>query len=246
VQRRTLAAILIGASVGSVIAIGALALVASRVIETGVDLDVVDAATQRGRATFAVGEGAMDLFITVVGALGGALLGAIAYAIGKEASPESPRVSLTPLVVVGAVIGAVVGFAVARAALGIAATREAEVVTVSVFRAAIAALVAGSVTGGIIGGTIERVSRPETLALGGEAWPSSPVAFMKDAARAMGLPALAILLGAGVIAVFARILLEASHGVALILFGGAAAVVLGGAAFVASHPPRPGGNGDEF
>jgi hypothetical protein len=210
-----------------------------------VELTVVDAAAQRGRASFTVGEGAMDLFITVVGALGGALLGAIAYAIGKEASPDSPRVSLTPLVLVGAVIGAVVGFGVARAALGIAASREVELVTVSVFRAAIVALVAGGATGGIIGGTIERVSRPETLALGGEAWPSSPLAFMRDAAQAMGLPALAILLGAGVIAGFARILLDAPHEVALILFGGAAAAVLAVAAFVASHPPRPRGNGED-
>lgn len=244
-QRRTLAAIVIGAALGAVLAIGVLAVVASRVIESGVELTVVDEVTQRGRAVFRVGEGAMDLLVVVAGAVGGSLLGAIAYAIGREASPDSPRVSLAPLILVGGVIGAVVGFAVARAALGIAASREAEVVTVSVFRAAVVALVTGGAAGGIIGGTIERVSRPETLALGGEAWPSSPLAFAKDAARAMGLPALAILLGGAVIAVFARVLLDAPREAALILFGGVAALVLAAAAFIASHPPRAGGDTDE-
>lgn len=239
-QRRTLVAIIIGAVLGGVIALFSLALVAPLVIESGIGLTVIDAVGQQGRAMFTVGEGAMDLFIVVIGALGGALLGSIAYAIGREASPDSPRVSLAPLIVVGAAIGALIGFAVARAALGIAATREGEVVTVSVFRATVVALIAGGATGGIIGGTIERVARPETLALGGEAWPSSPLAFLKDAARAMGPPALAILLSGAVIALFARVLLDAPRGAALVLFGGVAALVLVGAAFIASHPPRPG------
>ena len=191
---------------------------------------------------FVVGEGAMDLLIAVSGAIAGAVLGGVAYAVGKESAPDSPRISLVPLAVLGAAIGTVIGFAVARASLGIAAGREAELVTVSVFRAAMVALIAGGATGGVIGGTVERLSRPEAFAFGGQAWPVSPVAFFREATRAAGLPALAVLVAVGMVAGLAWVLLEASHGVGLIVFGGAAAVVLFGAAFIASHPPRGGGD----
>lgn len=232
-QRRTVSAIVIGAVVGGIVALAVLALAASRVVRHGVDL-------VGGGAAFRVSEGAMDLLIVVGGALAGLLLGAIAYAVAKQAGPDSPRVSLPPLLILGAVIGATIGFGVARAALGIAADRSAEIATVSVFRAALVALISGGATGGIIGGTVERLSRPEAFAFGGEAWPASPVVFARDALRAMGLPALGMVLAVGIVFGLSRVLLDATKEVALIVFGGVAAVVLFGAAFIASHPPRRG------
>jgi hypothetical protein len=234
VQRRTVSAIAIGAVLGGVIALAVLALSASRVIESGVDL------TAGGQPVFQVGEGAMDLLIAIAGALSGALLGAIAYAIGNESAPDSPRVSLAPLLILGAVIGAVIGFGVARAALGIAADRNAEIATVTVFRAAMVALAAGAVSGGVIGITVERLSRPEAFSFGGEAWPTSPLDFSREALRAMGLPVLGMVLTVAVVFGLSRVLLDASKEVGLIVFGGVAAVVLFGAAFMASHPPRRG------
>lgn len=233
-QRRTLAATAIGAVLGAIVAVSVPALAASRVIRTGAEL------TASGEAVFRVGEGAMDLLIVIAGALAGMLLGAIAYAVGKEASPDSPRVSLAPLLILGAVIGAVIGFGVARAALGLAADRGAEIATVSVFRAAMVALAAGGVTGAIIGLTVERLSRPEAFAFGGEAWPRSPVEFARDAMRAMGLPALGMVLAVAIVFGLSRVLLDASKEVGLVVFGGVAAIVLFGAAFIASHPPRRG------
>ena len=233
-QRRTFAAIAIGALLGGIVALAVLALAAGRVVLTGVELG------DGGGAVFRVSEGAMDLLIVVAGALAGALLGAVAYAVGKEASPDSPRVALTPLIVLGAVIGAVVGFGVARSALGLAADRFDEVATVTVFRAALVALVSGGVAGGIIGGTVERLSNPAALAFGGEAWPRSPVEFTRDALSAMGLPALGMVTAVAIVFGLSRILLDASKEVALIVFGGVAALVLFGAAFIASHPPRRG------
>jgi hypothetical protein len=231
VQRRTLAAAVVGALLGGVLSIAVLALAASRVIGGGVQ-------TGGGGTTFFVGEGAMDLLILIGGTLGGALLGAVGYAIARETAPDGPRVAPAPLLILGAVVGAVVGFAVARAGLGIAAQRTAEIVTIPVFRAAVVALIAGGTTGGLIGATVERLSRPEAFAFGGEAWPSSPVEFIRDAVRAVGLPTLGILVAVGVVFGLSRLLLDAPKEVGLIVFGGVAAVVLFGAAFIASHPPR--------
>ena len=233
-QRRTVAATLIGALLGGITALAVLAAAAGRVVLSGVTR------SEAGTAVFEVSEGAMDLLIVVAGALAGALLGAVAYAVGKETSPDSPRVSLTPLLILGAFIGAVIGFGVARSALGITADRFGEVATVSVFRAALVALVSGGVAGAIIGGTVERLSRPEAFAFGGEAWPRSPIEFARDAFRAMGLPALGLVLAVGIVFGLSRVLLDASKEVGLIVFGGVAAVVLFGAAFIASHPPRRG------
>ena len=233
-QRRTLSAISIGTIAGGIVALAVLAVAASRVVQNGVAL------SDTGGAVFRVSEGSMDLLIVAAGALVGTLLGGIAYAVGKQASPNSPRVSLAPLLILGGVIGAVVGFGVARAALGLAADRNAEIATVSVFRAALVAMAAGGVAGGIIGLTVERLSRPEAFGFGGEAWPTSPVEFVGDAMRAMGLPTLGIVLSVAIVFGLSRVLLDASKEVGLIVFGGVAAVVLFGAALIASHPPRRG------
>jgi hypothetical protein len=141
------------------------------------------------------------------------------------------------MITVGTVVGTLVGFAAARAGLGLAADISAEVVTVSVFRASIVALTTGAVTGAVVGGTVERLARPETLALGGEAWPSR-LSFLREALVAVGLPLLAVVAGGLLVAGLAKILLDASHEAALVLFGGVGAVVLIGAVIIAANPPR--------
>lgn len=233
-QRRTWAAMIIGAVVGAVLGIGVLVLAASRLIDGGVT-------TTGGSAVFVVGEGAMHTLIAVAGAIAGALLGAIGYAVGRETDPDSTSLAPLPVVLLGTAVGAVIGFSVARAGLGLAADISSEIVTVSVFRTALVALVAGAATGGIVGGTTERLARPETLALGGEAWPSK-VGFARHALAAMGLPLLAMVVGGVLVAGLARVLLDASHGLALVLFGGIATVVLFGATIIAANPPRRNGD----
>jgi len=231
--RRTVSATALGALGGGILSLTVLALAAPAVIATGVTAD-------GGGAAFVVGEGAVHLLILVAGTLAGSLLGAISYAVAKQASPAAPRVAPVPLLILGAFVGAVVGFAVARAALGLAADRSGGIITVTVFRAALVALVAGGATGSIIGGTVERLSRPEALGFGGEAWPAGPVQFARDASRAIGLPVLSLLVGVAVVVGLARVLLDAPKEVGLVVFGGVAAVVLLGAAFIASRPPRGG------
>ncbi len=137
----------------------------------------------------------------------------------------------------GAVVGTTIGFASARLLLGIGARTELGTVSVSVFRAAIVALVAGLLTGAVVGGTVERLSRADALGFEGEAWPSSPMAFLKDAAAAVGIPVVGAIVAAVVVGGFGWLLLEVPHSTGIWLFGGFATVILIAATVIAANPP---------
>jgi hypothetical protein len=234
VPRRTWFAIFIGALVGALLGIAVLALAAARVLDGGLE------AVTNGRSTpvFQVTQGAMYLLVAVAGAVAGSILGLIGYAVGREAAPDEPRFRAGPLALIGAVVGAIIGFAATRAAVGAGGSIDDGFVILSVFRAGLVSLIAGAITGGIVGGTVERISRTEAIGIGGEAWPRSPGAFLREAAAAMGLPALGIGLGAVIVFGLSRVLLEAETEVGLVVFGGAAALILAAAAFIASRPPN--------
>lgn len=236
--RRTWFAIFIGSLVGALLGIAVLALASARVIEFG--LDAATDASGRSTPVFQVTQGAMYLLVVAAGAVSGSLLGLIGYAIGREAAPDEPRFSAAPLALIGAGVGAAIGFAATRAGINAGGDITGGLVTLSVFRAGVIALIAGAITGGIVGGTVERVSRIEALGIGGEAWPRSPGAFIRDAAAAMGLPALGIALGAVIVFGLSRVLLEAETEVGLVVFGGVAALILFGAAVIAARPPSRG------
>jgi len=237
VPRRTWFAIIIGSLVGAVLGIAVLALAAARVLEGG--LDAVTDASGHSTPVFQVTQGAMYLLVGVAGAVAGSILGLIGFAVGREAAPDEPRFSAAPLAIIGAGVGAAIGFAATRAGVGAGGDIAAGLVVLPVFRAAIVALVAGGITGGIVGGTVERISRTEALGIGGEAWPRSPGAFLRDAAAAMGLPAIGIALGAVIVFGLSRVLLESETEVGLIVFGGVAALILLGAAVIAGNPRSP-------
>jgi hypothetical protein len=237
VPRRTWFAIIIGSLVGAVLGIAVLALAAARVLEGG--LDAVTDASGHSTPVFQVTQGAMYLLVGVAGAVAGSILGLIGFAVGREAAPDEPRFSAAPLAIIGAGVGAAIGFAATRAGVGAGGDIAAGLVVLPVFRATIVALVAGGITGGIVGGTVERISRTEALGIGGDAWPRSPGAFLRDAAAAMGLPAIGIALGAVIVFGLSRVLLESETEVGLIVFGGVAALILLGAAVIAGNPRSP-------
>lgn len=216
-----------------------MAVMSGIVIDQSVGAVSLDA-LGRVRSEFVVQQGAMHILIVVAGALGGALLGLIAYGIGKSAAPDGERLSAGPVTTISTITGLVVGFAAARAAIGLAADISGGIATISVFRAVIVAVVTGVIVGGVVGGTVERISRAEFLGLEGAAWPSSPIAFMRDAVTAMGLPTLAIVAGGAIVFLLSRVLLETDKEVALVFFGGVSAIVLFGAALVAANPPNKG------
>lgn len=235
-QRRTMMAAGLGAVLGVIAALAVMALLAPRVLEQGV-ASVFDV-TGSGRAVFVVSAGATWLWTAVTGAAGGAILGAIASVIGREADPESRHLGLTSIAIMGAVIGAIVSVAAARSVLGIGASIELGVLTVSVFRALIAAVVAGAVTGAVVGLSAERLSRADALGFGGVAWPDSPGALARDVMAAMGMPLVLALGAMGFVVLLAQLILSLPHIPALVVFGGAAALVLAVGALLAAMPSR--------
>jgi hypothetical protein len=237
VRGRTWIAALLGATLGALIALAVLALAGTRIITSGVDATLLDAGNLRSRAEFVVSRGGFNLLVATAGLIGGAALGAIGSVVGREAGGDGRRLDVLPLTIIGAFVGLIAAYATATASLGAAASIDDGLITVSVFRAIGVALLAGGITGGVVGGTVERISHPEVLGLEGDAWPSNPVAFAREALTAVGFPALGAVVGIGLVYGLSTVLLEADHTLGLIVFGGVAAAVLAGAAFIAAHPP---------
>lgn len=234
---RTWAAMAVGATLGALAGIGVLAIGASLFVDQGVGA-ILLGPDSTARASFMVGQGPMHLLVLVAGAIGGSIIGIVGYAVSSAPETDARRFGVVPIGILGGVMGMVVAFASTRASLGISSSSiEGGIVTVSVFRAAVSALVAGATTGAVVALTGERLSRREVLGLEGEAWPSSPMQFMRDGMAAMGLPTLGLLLGLGIIYGLSQILLEANENAGLWLFGGLAAIVLFGAAAIAARPP---------
>ena len=97
-------------------------------------------------------------------------------------------------------------------------------------------LVSGALAGAITAGLVDRLARPETLGLGGEAWPTSPTALAGEASRAIGTPIIALVLVAGFAVALAELLLALEGTAAIVVFIVAAAAVLGGATLLAYRP----------
>jgi hypothetical protein len=228
VRRSTRTAVVVGGAFGAFLGLGAVAMSAARVLHSGVDAG----------PTFVVGQAGKYLFVVVAGALGGAVLGLVGYVVGRETDPETPRFGAGAMAVVATGIGAVAAFATFRASAGLTADIVNGVVTLTVFRAIVIGLITGAVTGAMSAGMVERVSRPAAFGFAGDAWPSSPRAFVRDSIAAVGLPILGLVIGVSAVYLFSRVLLHADDHVAVTLFGGVAALILFGAAAVAATSGR--------
>ncbi|NQV06616.1 hypothetical protein HQ535_08680 [bacterium] len=237
-HRRTIVATGLGAALGAFGGLAVLALSASRIITTGIDAVLLDAAASRARSVFVITEGGLTLLVVAAGAIAGAALAAIGYLVAKEVAPDEPLFRVGPMMGIGAAAGVIVSYAIARIGLGLSASIDGGVVTLSVFRGTVLALLVGAVTGGVVSGAIERLSSPELFKIEGQAVAAGPVDLMRRGVVAVGIPVLAVLLGAGVVAGLGYVLLEAPHQVSIILFGGLAAVLLGLATLIAANPPR--------
>lgn len=234
-QRRTLAATALGTLAGAALGLFSFAVAAGRTLDSG----VAPGGGPADATVFVVSRGAMTLLVVVAGAALGGLVSALAYAVGRLADPRQRRYPPTVLLAVGVVTGAAVAFAASRAGIGAAADSIVDgVVTVTVFRAAIVAAVSGAVTGAVVAGGVERLSRPSLYGFGGEAWPSSPAAFLRAATVAVGIPMIGMVVAFAAVFGLSRVLLAADHLVALFIFSGAAAVILFGAAAIAAREPR--------
>ena len=179
----------------------------------------------------------IGLLVFLAGAIGGLLVSAMTYAVGRAQDPDTPRFSFPVVAPVGILLPAAVSFAVVSLGLsafgtslnGIVAVPVAELVVV----AAIAGLIAGAVTVPIIDG----LSRQSSIGDANEATPSSSEAFWSDFGRAIGIPAVAIAVGALLAIGLAQVLLNAdSTAVVVSVFSVIGALILGGTTLLALRP----------
>lgn len=231
-SRSSLTAAIAGAVAGALFGVITLALAAGRVIG-GAMTTAAD-----GTPLFSVTQSGLYLYVVIAGVVAGTLLALLGYAAGHQHGPDERRYGLGIIAALGAGTGAVVGFAATRAAVGLTGDIVATMVLLTPFRAALVAVTAGATTGVVVAMTGERLSLPAAYGFAGEALPRSFGQFVRDAAAAIGLPALGLVVGAGLVFGLSRVFLEADGTTGLILFGGVAALILFGAAAIAARPPR--------
>ena len=246
--KRTMTVLALGGAAGAVLGLMVLALFGGFIVTDTVGSVVIDSSRSIARPILAPTTGALYLLVIVTGAAGGALISVLTIALAGYFDPDDPRFRPSVLVVAGATLGAVVAYALLRAGIGWGGSivtdsvTGAKIVTLSVYRATWVAVGVGAGSGMATALGVERLSRTAVLGLEGEAWPTSRLAFMREATPAMLIPVVALLGAVGIVFAFSRLLLAGAEEnvVAVTIFSVAAAAILGGAAFIASHPPRGG------
>lgn len=224
-----------GAIGGLALAVAFLAYFGGATALTSVDLGGPGAGS--GEPVFVADQTSLWLLILFLGALGGLVLAAVVYGAGRARRPAAARFRLWYVAPAAMVLASVMAFATVSLGVEIAgSTTEGTVfvpVAAMVAIAALAGLVAGMVTAPIV----DALSQPAVVGEANDATPVSSRAFWMDLGGAIGVPALAIAIGAFLAISLAEILLSThSSAVAVAIFAGAGAVVLGGTAAVALRP----------
>lgn len=226
-------------SIAGATAGGLLGLVLMAVYGGRTALGSVDAVALEGpvaRSEFVVSSGGLYALVILVALLGGLAIAGVTYALGRETEPEAPKFPLAWLLPVAAITSAIMAYATLRAGLGAAASINAGVVTVSVFRMTVIALVAGIVAGATTARLVDALARPSTLGEANEAWPESPRAFVLEMARAIGAPTIAAVIIAAFAVTFSQVLLQLHGAAAVAAFSIVAALILGIVTLAAYRP----------
>lgn len=229
-------AVLYGAIAGSILGMSAMALFGGRFGLGSAVATPTSEGSVHASVEFMASTGGLYLIVLVIGVLGGLIIAGTAFAVGRENDPESPRFPLRYLLPVAAVVSALAAYTGLRVGLGGWGDITAGVATISVSAMVGIAAVTGAVAGALTSSIVDRLARPETLGLGGAAWPSSPGALMSDMVRAVGTPLIAVVAAGGFAIAFSEILLAAEGTAAVAIFSGMGAVALGGAALMAYRP----------
>jgi len=229
-------AVTYGAAAGAVLGIVGLTLFGSRASLESIDGILLNPATGRGRADFAISSGGLYLAVIVLGVLGGLLVAGMVYAFGRENDPENPRFPLRYLLPTAAATAAAMAYAGLRAGLGATATIEAGVVTISAFRMIVVSALAGLLAGAATASVVDALARPSFIGFEGEAVPRSRRAFMAEMMTAIGAPTIALVLVAVFAIGFSQVLLSLSGVASVVAFSVVAALVLALAAAFAYRP----------
>jgi len=179
----------------------------------------------------------IGLLVFLAGAVGGLVVSAATYAVGRSQDPDTPRFSFPVIAPIGILLPGALSFAVISLGLSLFGTSLGGVVAVPVTEFVVVSALAGLVAGAVTVPIIDGLSRQSSIGDPNEATPSSSEAFWSDFGRAIGIPALAIAIGAFLAVGLAQILLNAdSTAVVVSVFAIVGAAILGGTTLLALRP----------
>ena len=226
---------IVGSVAGVGVAMALFAVIAGATSITTVSLG--DAATGQTLPELSATGSLVGLLVFLAGAIGGLLVSGGTYAVGRSQDPDTPRFSFPVVAPVGTLLSATLAFAVVSLGLSLFGSSLDGVVAVPITAfvsvSAVAGLVAGAVTVPIVDG----LSRQSTVGDPNEATPSSSTAFWSDFGRAIGIPAVAIAIGALLAIGLAQVLLNAnSTAITVTVFSVVGALILAGTTLLALRP----------
>ena len=179
----------------------------------------------------------VGLLVFLAGAIGGLLVSAATYAVGRAQDPDTPRFSFPVVAPVGVLLPAAVSFAVVSLGLSAFGTSLNGIVAVPVTEFVVVAALAGLVAGAVTVPIVDGLSRQSSLGDANQATPASTKAFWSDFGRAIGIPAVAIAVGALLAVGLAQLLLNAdSTAIVVTVFSFFGAFILGGTTLLALRP----------
>lgn len=228
-SRLPVARYVLGAIGGLAVAIGLLAFFGS--------LTAIETVTMEGVASFSASTSYMGILVFILGAVGGLVVAGVAFVAGRARDPNAPRFAFGWLAIVGIVLGGSVAFSTVSLGVTVAGDRVSGMATVPVTAMVVSVAVAGLLGGAITTPIVDALARPATFGAENAATPVTSAAFWSDLARAIGVPVLAIAIGALLAIGLAELLLSAdSAAVSVAVFSVVGAVILGGTALFAIRP----------
>ena len=236
-RRNPTGAILNGSIAGILIAFGCVAWLGGYLA-----IDTVDAVTQvpntpAAEPQFVATANSLWLLLFIVGAVGGLIIAGISYAVGRVLDPEASAYPAGWLLLLGFVLGGVLVFSTVRLGVTIWGSAEGDLVSVPVATFILVAAFAGLLGGAIVAPIVDVLARPATIGPRNEATPVSSRAFWMDLGGAIGVPLLAVAIGALIAIGLAELLLSADSTVVTVAtFSLVAAAILGAVTLLAYRP----------
>lgn len=226
---------LVGSVAGLSVAMALFVVIAGATSITTVSIG--DAATGRDLPELTATASIVGLVVFLSGAVGGLLVSAATYAIGRAQDPDTPRFSFPVIAPIGILLPAVLAFAVVSLGLSLFGTSLEGVVAVPVTALVGVSAAAGLVAGAVTVPIVDALSRHSSIGDPNEATPATGEAFWSDFGRAVGIPAVAIAIGALLAVGLAQVLLSAESTVATVsVFSLVGALILGGTTLLALRP----------
>lgn len=196
-----------------------------------------DAATGQTLPELSATGSLIGLLVFLAGAIGGLLVSGGTYAVGRAQDPDTPRFSFPVIAPIGMLLPAALAFAVVSLGLSLFGSSLDGVVAVPITAFVSVSAVAGLIAGAITVPIVDGLSRQSTVGDANEATPSSSEAFWSDFGRAIGIPAVAIAIGALLAIGLAQVLLSAESTVVTVsVFSIVGAIILGGTTLLALRP----------